>query len=275
MIRVGAVGFLNARPLYAGLGEAPDIALRADVPSECARLLHAGEIDLGLVPAIELLRGPVAYDIVPGLAIGCDGPVNSVALFTRVPVAQVQRIALDVSSRSSVGLLRVLCRHQFGIAPEFVDAPPDLTGMLDIADAGLLIGDPALRAPLSGLGAEKIDLGAAWKTLTGLPFVFAVWAVRPGVLTPRLVARLHEARQAGERAIAQLAAAEAAGDAVEAARLEQYLRRNIRYDLDEAAVRGLARYLGLVMQDGLAPERPDVLRAIDGLLPLGRARAGW
>lgn len=268
MIRIGAVGFLNARPLYEGLASDPGIALRADVPSECARLLHAGDVDLGLVPAIELLRGPVTYDVVPGLAIACDGPVNSVALFTRVSVAQIRRVALDVSSRSSVGLLRALCRHHFGISPEYVDAAPDLPTMLEAADAALLIGDPALRAPWAALGVEKVDLGAAWKAWTGLPFVFAVWAVRPRVLTPALTERLHAARQAGQAAMARLAADEAAGDPQEAARFERYLRDNIRYDLDEAAVRGLLRYLGHAMQDGLAPARPDVLRAVDALLPV-------
>lgn len=267
MIRIGAVGFLNARPLYEGLAADPGIALRADVPSVCARLLHAGEVDLGLVPAIELLRGPATYDIVPGLAIGCDGPVNSVALFTRRPLARVRRVALDVSSRSSVGLLQVLCRHHFGIAPAFVDAPPDLPSMLETADAALLIGDPALRADAAATGATKMDLGAAWKAWTGLPFVFAVWAVRPGVLTPALTDRLHAARRAGQAAVARLAAAEAAGDPHEAARLERYLRENIRYDLDEGAVRGLSRYLGYAMQDGLAPDRPDALRAVEALLP--------
>ena len=185
-----------------------------------------------------------------------------------MPLAQVRRIALDVSSRSSVALLRVLCRHHFGITPAFVDAAPDLAAMLDTADAALLIGDPALRAPWEALGAQKVDLGAAWKAMTGLPFVFAVWAVRPGLLTPGLIGRLHAARDDGQRAIASLAAAEAGGDAVEAARLEQYLRQNIRYDLDERAVRGLSRYLGLAMQDGWAPDRPEVLRAIDALLPV-------
>jgi chorismate dehydratase len=265
MTRIGAVGFLNARPLYEGLDREARIALRQDVPAECARLLHAGEIDLGLVPVIELLRGPVTYDIVPGLAIGCDGPVNSVALFSRTPVAEIRRIAMDVSSRSSVGLVRVLCRHHFGIAPELIDAPPDLAAMLEEADAALLIGDPALRARWEALQARKIDLGEAWKAFTGLPFVFAVWAARPGALTPDVVDLLHAARRAGEAAIPALAAAEARGDGAEAVRLERYLRRNIRYDLDEEALRGLTRYLTLVMEDGLAARRPDVLRAVDAL----------
>jgi chorismate dehydratase len=266
VIRVGAVGFLNARPLVFGLEDDARVQMRLDVPSVCAQLLHDGEIDLGLVPVIELLRGPVTYDVVPGLAIACHGAVNSVALFTRVPTAQVKRIALDVSSRSSVGLVRTLCRHHFGIAPEFVDASPDLEAMLAEADAALLIGDPALDAPWQSLGVTKIDLGEAWQAFTGLPFVFAAWVARPGVVTPALVHLLHAARRAGQLAIPMLAASEAAGNPGRAARLEHYLHHNIRYDLDEAALRGLTRYLALAMDDGLAPTRPDVLARLDGLV---------
>lgn len=273
MIRIGAVGFLNARPLAFGLERDPDVALRLDVPSVCARLLHDGEIDLGLVPVIELLRGPVTYDVVPGLAIACDGAVNSVALYTRVPIAQVRRIALDGNSRSSVGLVRVLCRHHFGIVPDFVEAAPDLAAMLAQADAALLIGDPALEAPWQALGATKLDLGEAWRAFSGLPFVFALWAARPGVLTPALVERLHAARRAGQGAIADLASAASAGDPERADRLERYLRGNIRYDLDEAALQGLSRYLSLAMRDGLAEDRPDVLARLEQLglqAPAGR-----
>lgn len=273
MIRIGAVGFLNARPLVEGLDREPAVALRLDLPSECARLLHAGEIDLGLVPIVEMLRGPVAYELVPGLAIGCDGPVSSVALFTRRPIDQVRSIALDASSRSSAGLVRVLCRHHFGIAPAFVEAAPDLSSMLETADAALLIGDPALDAAWEELGAAKIDLGEAWKAATGLPFVFAAWVARPGVVTPEVVDVLHDARGRGQAAVPAIAEAEAAGDVARAARLERYLRRNIRYDLDDEALRGLRRYLSLVMADGLAPNRPDVLRVVDALrspTPAGR-----
>ena len=262
MIRIGAVGFLNARPLAYGLDRDPRVSLRLDLPSVCARLLHAGEIDLGLVPVIEMLRGPVNYDLVPGLAIACDGAVNSVALFTRVPVAQVRRLALDVSSRSSVGLVRVLCRHHWGIEPEFVDASPDLASMLELADAALMIGDPALEAPWQSLGATKIDLGDAWQTFSGLPFVFAAWVARPGVVTPEVIDLLHAASRAGKAAIPAIAAAEAAGDSVRASRLEGYLRQNIRYDLGEPALRGLSRYLALAMEDGLAPARPEVLDVV-------------
>jgi chorismate dehydratase len=145
--------------------------------------------------------------------------------------------------------------------------------MLSVADAALVIGDPALEAPYEALGAEKVDLGAAWKDFTGLPFVFATWIARPGVLTPALVARLLEARREGLEAIPALAQAEAGLRPERAAGLEQYLRENIRYDLDEGALRGLSRYLTLAMQDGLAPQRPDVLRAIEALAAPAGARA--
>lgn len=274
MIRLGAVGFLNARPLAYGLDQDPRVSLRLDVPSECARLLHAGDIDVGLVPVIELLRGSVAYDVVPGLSIACDGPVASVALFTRRPIAAVRRLALDRSSRSSVGLVQVLCRHHFGIAPEFVDAAPDLGDMLEVADAALMIGDPAFDAPWQALGVVKIDLGESWKAMTGLPFVFAAWVARPGIVTPTLVDLLHAAHRDGQGAIPAIAAAEAGGDAGRAARLEAYLRQNIRYDLDERALRGLGRYLSHVIQDGLAPVRPDVVQTIEALRTPATTAAG-
>ena len=262
MIHIGAVGFLNARPLAYGLDRDLRVSLRLDLPSVCAQLLHAGEIDVGLVPVIEMLRGPVTYDLVPGLAIACEGAVNSVALFTRVALPTIRRVALDVSSRSSVALVRVLCRHHWHIEPEFVDAEPDLSSMLDRADAALMIGDPALDAPWRSLGATKIDLGEAWHAFTGLPFVFAAWIARAGVVTPGLTELLHAAARAGQDAIPTLSQAEAAGDPARAHSLERYLRQNIRYDLDEPALRGLSRYFTLAMQDGLAPARPDVLEAV-------------
>jgi chorismate dehydratase len=265
MIRIGAVGFLNARPLLVGLDAEPWCSLRVDLPSVCARLLHEGEIDLGLVPTIELLRGPGPYAIVPGPAIGCRGAVASVALFTRVPIQAIRTIALDTSSRASVALLRVLCARHFGITPRFVDAPPDLPTMLAGADAGLLIGDPALDAAWQPLGAEKIDLGEAWWAMTGLPFVFAVWAARPGVITVAQALRLRAARDQGLTRIDEIAAAHAGGDARRHAAAAAYLRDRIRYDLDEEAVRGLTRYLDLATELGLAPARPWHLRWVGSL----------
>src|ERR1700704_2914205 len=118
-IRLGAVSYLNTGPLVHGLDEQPDrFHIRFDLPSRCAALLHDNQVDLGLIPSIEYLHGP-AYRIVPGVAIASDGPVASVALFSRRPIGTVRSIALDSGSRTSVALLKVLCARRFRIAPTF------------------------------------------------------------------------------------------------------------------------------------------------------------
>ena len=127
-------------------------------------------------------------------------------MFTTRPIAQVRRLALDTSSRTSAALCRILCAKLWGIAPEFVPAAPELAGMLGVADAALVIGDPALRIDPAAHGVEKIDLGEAWRTLTGLPFVYAAWTGRPGVLGPRHLAALAAARDAGLAAREAIAA---------------------------------------------------------------------
>jgi chorismate dehydratase len=173
VIRLGAVGYLNARPLTWALDRAPDRwRIRYDFPSVCSALLKAGEVDLGLVPSIDYLD-TADYRLVPSVGIGSRGPVASVALFTRMPIESVRRIALDTSSRTSVALVKVLCRHRFHIEPEFVPHGPDLGAMTRESDAALLIGDPALEADPSAFGLQKIDLGAEWTAMTGLPFIYA------------------------------------------------------------------------------------------------------
>ena len=184
VVRIGAVSYLNARPLVVGLEAQRDrFAVRYDLPSTCARLLHAREIDLGLIPSIEYLRGD-GYAMVPDCAVVSDGPVASVAIFTKVPIERVRTLALDTSSRTSVALTRVMTAKYFDIAPRFIDEGPDLEAMVRRADAALLIGDPALFADHRRLGLDKIDLGQAWKDFTGLPFVYACWTGQPGALDP-------------------------------------------------------------------------------------------
>jgi predicted solute-binding protein len=197
LVRIGAVSFLNSRPLVRGLERWPDrFSIRYDLPRVCADLLHAGAIDVGLVPSIEYLRAE--YRAVPDAAVVSDGPVRSVALFTGVPMDRIRTIALDTSSRTSVALLRVLCARHFGIGPRFVEHRPDIDAMLRVADAALLIGDPALLVEHALKGLEKIDLGGEWKAMTGLPFVYAFWTGRPGVLTTADVIVMQQARADGE-----------------------------------------------------------------------------
>jgi chorismate dehydratase len=249
IVRLGAVDYLNARPHVYGLELRTDLfSLRFDVPSKCAALLHEGSIDLGMIPSIEYVRGS-AYRIVPDVAIASDGPVSSVALFTTVPVGRIRSIAADVSSRTSNALLRVLCVERFGIDPAFEPMPPDPAAMLTRCDAALLIGDPALFLDHAALGAEKIDLGEQWTSLTGLPFVWAFWAGRPGVLSRDAVNALRNARDAGVQASDEIAAAYCGPD--RAARGRAYLRDNIQYGLGQREIAGLEKFYELAERHGV------------------------
>jgi chorismate dehydratase len=249
-VRLGAVGYLNARPLVHGLDSRTDLFdLRYDVPSRCATLLHEEGSDLGMIPSIEYLRGPEPYRIVPDLGIISDGDVASVALFSRVPLAEVRRLGLDTSSRTSVGLTRVLCREAWGIDPEFVSVPPGSAAAVEDCDAALLIGDPALFLDHGSAGLTKIDLGAEWTRLTGLPFVWAFWAGREGAIDAAGVAVLQGARDRGTKDSDAIADAYCGAERAPVCRA--YLRDNIKYRLGDREIQGLRRYYELAARHGL------------------------
>jgi chorismate dehydratase len=249
------VGYLNARPLTWALDRSPERwQIRYDVPSVCSGLLHAGDVDLGLVPSIDYLFAD-DYRFVPGVGIGSRGPVASVALFSRVPVEEIRSVALDTSSRTSVTLIRILCRHHFGIEPEFVSHGPQLDAMTQRCDAGLLIGDPALETDAAALGLRKIDLGEEWTRMTGLPFVYAAWTGRAGAVDADGVRALQEAQAEGERAVDAIAAEYGRGDAARTARAAAYLRDNVRYGLGPEEAAGLQMFLDYAAELGLSPRR--------------------
>ena len=265
-VRLGAVGYLNARPLVHGLDTSARFDLRYDVPSECARLLHEGAIDVGLIPSIEYLRGGL-YKIAPDLAIASRGPVDSVAIYTKRPIADVRSIALDTSSRTSVALVSVLCARRFRIRPALESRGPDLADMLGHCDAALLIGDNALLldhenwssprqlaaspdvrdppAPSRQSRLEKIDLGEEWSTMTGLPFVWAFWAGRPDALNDDDVRALGRARDAGLASSDAIAREYFPDSPARQAVGAAYLRDNIKYHLgadERAALELFYRY---------------------------------
>lgn len=253
-VRLGAVDYLNARPLVYGLDRSPRFALRADLPSRCAALLHEGAIDVGMIPSIEYLRAPVlagGYRIVPGLAIASRGPVASVAIYTTRPMKAVRSIALDTSSRTSVALVTVLCAKLFGIAPSFAQRGPDLRAMLAVADAALIIGDNALFLDEAAEGVDKVDLGDAWARLTGLPFVYAVWAGRAGALNSDDVRALQAARDAGLAHPDEIALEYCPGDPRRRAMAAAYLRDNIRYHLGDEERAGLEQFYRYAAELGL------------------------
>jgi chorismate dehydratase len=252
VVRLGAVSYLNTKPLVHGLDERPDLfSVRFDVPAQCAALLHEGRIDLGLIPAIEYLRGD--YAIVPGVAIGSDGPVASVAIFSRVPVERIGVLAMDISSRTSVALTRILCARRWNIQPKLTPGEPDLRAMLAKADAALIIGDPALSLDAAAHGAHKIDLGEEWKAMTELPFVYAMWSGRDGACDAEHVRELNAARERGTAAIAAIAAAEARGDREREIQVARYLRDNLQHGLGEPEIAGLRRFHELAAEQGLVP----------------------
>jgi chorismate dehydratase len=272
IVRLGAVSYLNTRPLVEGLAGRPDVALRFDVPARCADLVEAGEVDLGLVPIIEYARHD-DYAIVPDVSIASVGAVDSVALFTRKPIAQVRSIALDTSSRTSAGLTRLLCARHWGIAPSFVQAAPDIRAMLATADAALLIGDPALFLDPASVDAEKIDLGLAWRAMTGLPFVWAVWAGRAGAASPAVCRLLYETRLRGVAAVDAIAERERPGDPAAQAVVARYLRETITYGFEGELVAGAQAYFDALADEGILPRAPRIrlfserAGALDGPAP--------
>jgi chorismate dehydratase len=257
-VRLGAVGYLNARPLVYGLERQPRFDLRYDIPSECARLLHAHAIDVGLIPSIEYLRGPQPYRFVPGPAVTSRGAVASVAIYTRVDPRDIRSIAMDTSSRTSVALSTVLLARAFGVTPEAIPMDPDLDAMLARADAALIIGDNALFLDPSairdsGLPVQKIDLGELWTGSTGLPFVYAVWAGWPGALARGDVVLLQRARDEGVAESDEVARAYYPDDPDRQAVAKRYLRDNIQYFLGDDELDGLRTFYRYAAEAGLVP----------------------
>jgi chorismate dehydratase len=251
-IRIGAVNYLNTKPLICDLDIlAPDAEVVLDVPSRLAELLAVGELDVALIPAIEYFRAS-GYSIVPGVAIATRGPALSVTLFSRTPWEKIRRVALDAGSRTSAALTQILLRKRYGAHPEIVPLPLDC-GAEDVdADAVLLIGDRAMRACLPGF-AHAYDLGQEWYDWTGLPFVYAVWAVRAGVDLAGVDAALIEAKRRGLSRAGLIAQREAPRLGLDAGFCRRYLANILHFDLGPREQAGLHHYYTLACELGLAP----------------------
>src|SRR4051794_10546271 len=226
-IRVGAVSYLNAKPLYHRLTEfAPGISLEMDLPSRLADRLAKGDLEIALIPSVEYFRGAAdGYQILPGFAIAARGPARSVKLFSRVPLERIDRLALDAGSRTSQVLARVWLDARHGVRPGRIELlPMGVPVQESTADAVLLIGDRAMKVPDEGFHAV-VDLAEAWQELTGLPFVFALWVVRAGVDLGSLPEALARSRAEGLAHADALAAMHGPGLGLDVATCYDYLTR--------------------------------------------------
>jgi len=253
-LRVGIVNFLNSKPLAWGFlkGHHADLfAPSYHPPAMVARLLAQGNLDIGLIPSIEVQRIP-NLRVMPDMCVAAQHEVRSVLLVSRVPVEQIRRVALDTNSRTSATLIRILLRERWGLDPEYLHERPDPERMLAEADAALLIGDPALRVDRDRY--LIIDLAAEWKTLTGLPFVFAVWAVRPEVEIPDLPFYFKSSLRYGLSSL-DILVREAAGEmGLDSAEVRSYLTENLSFFLRQEEIAGLEEFYRRAHNHGLILE---------------------
>jgi chorismate dehydratase len=253
-LRVGAVHYLNTKPLIRHLPAlAPEIDLVLDAPSRLAVELEAGRLDIGLVPSIEYFRHG-RYTILPDVSISSFGPVLSVKLCSRLPFAHIRSLAVDEGSRSSAALATILLDQLFHVRPAMLPLSLDQTPDSTDADAMLLIGDRAMRV-VDGDFPFILDLGYEWSRWTGLPFVFAFWAVAEGVEVSARVRRAFvRAKELGRPDIPAICREEARRLAIDEVRCLYYLQHVIRHDFGPTELEGLNRFYQLLVRYGLAPE---------------------
>lgn len=266
--KISIVKYLNSVPLAWGIlqgkqSEVFDPVLHT--PAECADQLRDGKVDVGLIPSIEFQRIS-GSKIIPGPVVSCRHRVRSVLLISLMPLWKVKTVAVDTSSRTSAVLARIVFDEFFHIRPDFRPASPDLGAMLGESDAAVLIGDAALKfiAENELPNAEKekaflkygpeplevFDLAERWKFLTGLPFVFAFWAARPGVSDQGIVEALKESREYGVENIPAIARRYSAELSLKEEFLREYLTENVHFYMDEACVEGLRLFYDMAHRVG-------------------------
>jgi chorismate dehydratase len=270
-LRIAAINFLNPAPLMWDFEHSPqrsELALRYQIdrmlPSECADRLAAGTADIGLVPIAALATIP-NLRVVPGCVIASKGQVRSLLLVRRAhqSLADIRSVAADTASRTTVAYTRILFHHWGNPSVPFLPAPANLDAMLALADAAIVIGDPALEAldqranRLNRTGEELVyhDLAAEWHTLTGLPFVSAVWGVaRDSQLDDRIVNDFIQSRIHGLENIDALVAEWSPRIPIPAETIRTYLTTNIHYLLDDECIEGIKIFFRQAQETGVLPE---------------------
>lgn len=264
-MRIAASTYLNSAPLVhsfaAGTQRNRVIFIGDAAPSRCAQMLAKGQCEIALIPVIEYLRIP-NLRLIPNAAVASKHRVASVILAARGSLETARKVTLDCSSRTSQTLVKILFARRYHNQPAFCERTPDIaldsTNMLEGADAALLIGDPTfhLKAKAPQLGLTIYDLAEEWRTMTGLPFVFAVWAVREDALDDyrRVKLDFELAKREGIDRIPEIAAQYATSLQMPEPEMLRYLRENVNFDLDVENLAGLREYFRLAWECGLVKE---------------------
>ncbi len=257
-IRIGAVNYLNSKPLIEGLADLiGDGELILDYPSRLADNLEAGLLDVALIPSIECLRNP-DYEVVSDACVATRGPVMSVKLYSRVEPGEIRRLALDGGSRTSATLAQVILAERYGVTPTVETLPLENSIRSTQADAVLLIGDRAMHAPDEPFHVTW-DLGEEWLKWTGLPFVFALWATRAGTELGPIEDALSRARDAGLQKLDAIARREAPLVGISEQTARRYLHDNLYFRLGSAERSSLRLFHELSVRLGLAPEGVELV----------------
>jgi chorismate dehydratase len=237
-IRVGAVSYLNTKPLLYGIERSPirkEMEMIIDYPASIATMLLKGEIDMGLVP-VAIIPQMNEYYINGRYCIGSNGDVASVCIFSESPIEKVKEVLLDYQSRTSVQLARLLLKEYWKISPRLTDAGKDFREHIKGTTAGVVIGDRALEQ--RKISPYIYDLAGYWKAFTGLPFVFAAWiSNRP--IDPDFIAAFDEANGLGVAHIEEVLAE----NPYSIFPLRDYYTIHLDYHLDSQKVKGLGRFL--------------------------------
>lgn len=244
--RVGAVAYLNTKPLIYGLDDRLKGygSLHLELPSRLATQMHQGKLDVGLIPVVEYLRNRSEYRLISDAGIACQGPVWSVRVLFRVPPEQVKTLGTDEGSRTSVALSQVLFASRFGKLPELVPFPIGSSPQDCRADAVLVIGDRAMNPERyrSDFFLDW-DLGEQWFALTGLPFIFAMWVARsPAFDDPKMIRLLESSRDAGLENIDEIIAKYSASYGLTDQACREYLTHYLKFKIGDAELQGLGQF---------------------------------
>lgn len=252
IFQIGSVSYLNAKPLIYGLENDAHVRLHLRIPSQLLAGLRAGAFDVALLPVIDYQRME-GLKIMTAGGIGSDGPTLTVRIFSRRPIGRIELLACDTDSHTSVALARIVLGELYGVRPEFVPL-----GQAPDSEAKLLIGDKVIADRPEGF-EHQLDLGEAWKRMTGLPFVFAAWMGREGGQLGELSAILRRARQEGLRNVDRIIQTHAGPHRWPAEVARRYLTEYLQFAIGPRELEAIGRFYAKAAEYGLIESPPREL----------------